>query len=1124
MSHLPAPHPAATTVVKVWCSCPRPPPSPHRHQTGAAAGCCLLTTVAVYYTNNAGTNINITELAGDLSGPGSSTDDRAVLFNGTTGKLVKNSTLHIDAANTGVLLDASNTPGAPRYSFASDTTTGMYRVGANALGFSTGGVLRMTVNAGDVTLTTPLRTPFGSAASPSLALSGGGVYGSSTGNNGVGFASGGATGLTLNANSNVAIGGGTPLNYGNTTGGEGVVFIHEAAAVPTGATTGGISLYNEGDALKAMTTAGSTPLNLTACVEGPASSTDTAIVRFDGTDGDLVKNSVVKVTTGSDRVRAPDGSAALPTYAFSGDTTTGFYLAASGDTGFSTDGVNRLTVGASSTTSTNKILYTSGTEAAPGIRFTGDTDTGLYLEGSSSVGVSSGGGAGLVVSPDANVSLAGGEASSYGSGEGVVFINQATTNPSTNPTSSGLLYVPSGDVDSLAYRDTAGTVTTITSRLEAPVSSTDRAIVRWDGVSGRVVQNSSTTITAAGEVLAADGSAAAPTYSFAGDTDTGMFLASADTLRLSVGGSSELTVNSEVQSDVTVDIPDGVLLTPALSFTSDTNTGLFRSGADTVQFVAGGSAGMTVTFPAATTQPNVTLGSANVAYGATTAGERVVLVEDVSVAPSGTASGGGRFYVSGTTPTYHDDLGGIVDLLNITSGPASSTTNAIARYDGTGGKTIQNTGILIAGTESAIQPPTSTAASPTFAFNASTTTGVYFPSTTSIALSTAGTDRVTMSSAAVTIPSQDLQADAGVEVGGATGASYSLSAANMIADIQNASGSFAWSNSTDTIMTTSGTNLSLDNNLVFTEGTETFDIGNNGTSYDFGSNGTTPKDIVFSAGGSTILNFNETDNVEFSVDITSLGRFACSGTGGTTDYNFSVGADTNRGMTIHGTTAFGFASAPGVYVYENHVVALSGNITPNANSGSGVVHVRNSTSIPTTATSGTGLVMYTSDSGVRGFGAVDNAGTSRTIFDSYRERANITLSSFTVSTASSTNTDGQTWTEVDNSGVVGTTTGEMMTGDDVFVTFTATAEWASNSTGYRRLTIMRKTAGPTYTKLNGVLTSAVNGTVTAQTVSFFGSVDASADELTVQVEQTSGGDLDVDLTATFVRYTTNEAV
>lgn len=51
-----------------------------------------------------------------------------------------------------------------------------------------------------------------------------------------------------------------------------------------------------------------------------------------------------------------------------------------------------------------------------------------------------------------------GTSGSYGSGQGVVFIQNGTTVPTVNPTGGGVLYVESG---ALKYKGSSGTVTTI---------------------------------------------------------------------------------------------------------------------------------------------------------------------------------------------------------------------------------------------------------------------------------------------------------------------------------------------------------------------------------------------------------------------------------------------------------------------------------------------------------------------------------------------------------------------------------------------------------------------------------------------------------------------------------------
>lgn len=46
----------------------------------------------------------------------------------------------------------------------------------------------------------------------------------------------------------------------------------------------------------------------------------------------------------------------------------------------------------------------------------------------------------------------------YGSGKGVLFVANATTAPTANPTNGGILYVQAG---ALKYRGSSGTITTI---------------------------------------------------------------------------------------------------------------------------------------------------------------------------------------------------------------------------------------------------------------------------------------------------------------------------------------------------------------------------------------------------------------------------------------------------------------------------------------------------------------------------------------------------------------------------------------------------------------------------------------------------------------------------------------
>ncbi len=104
------------------------------------------------------------------------------------------------------------------------------------------------------------------------------------------------------------------------------------------------------------------------------------------------------------------------------------------------------------------------------------------------------------------------------------------------------------------------------------------------------------TISAAGitpvaPLLFADGTAGAPSMSFASDTDTGMMRFGANAVGIVAGAVVRLTIDSStVTSTLPLRLADGSAASPAMSFASDTDTGIYRSAADTVNIgVAGAS-------------------------------------------------------------------------------------------------------------------------------------------------------------------------------------------------------------------------------------------------------------------------------------------------------------------------------------------------------------------------------------------------------------------------------------------------------------------------------------------------------------------------------------------------------
>jgi len=94
--------------------------------------------------------------------------------------------------------------------------------------------------------------------------------------------------------------------------------------------------------------------------------------------------------------------------------------------------------------------------------------------------------------------------------------------------------------------------------------------------------------------LAGD-SATAPSFSFTGDTNTGMFSPGADQAAITTNGVARLTVTT---AQFTGTLPwrgqNGTAAAPALSASGDTNTGIYFPAADTIGFTEGGVEAMRI--------------------------------------------------------------------------------------------------------------------------------------------------------------------------------------------------------------------------------------------------------------------------------------------------------------------------------------------------------------------------------------------------------------------------------------------------------------------------------------------------------------------------------------------------
>ena len=412
----------------------------------------------------------------------------------------------------------------------------------------------------------------------------------------------------------------------------------------------------------------------TADTVGPSSATDNAVARFDATTGKLLQNSSVTISDAA-------GVAGVKTIALSGatsgtltvqpgGTTTNHTLTMPSTQGAASSYLKNNGAGALTWASAGDATGPSSATDNAVARF--DATTGKLLQNS-----------GVTISDTADlagvktVALSGSTSGVLTLQPGATTTNHTLTLPSAQGAASSLLQNNGSGTLTWAAASTADTV--------GPSSATDNAVARFDLTTGKLLQNSGVTVSdtadlAGVKTVALSGSTSGVLTLQPGATTTNHTL----TLPSAQGEASSLLQNNGSgtltwAAASTADTVGPSSATDNAVARFDLTTGkLLQNSSVTISDAAGVAGVKTIALSGATS------GTLTVQPGGTTTDHTLTF-------PS--AQGAASSYLK------NDGAGALTwASAGDATGPSSATDNAVARFDLTTGKLLQDSGVTISDT------------------------------------------------------------------------------------------------------------------------------------------------------------------------------------------------------------------------------------------------------------------------------------------------------------------------------------------------------------------------------------------------------------------------------------------
>lgn len=520
----------------------------------------------------------------------------------------------------GLLLN-NGTALLPSLAFESDPNTGLYRNGADDLGITVGGTIRMQINTSSIHSYLSHYFEDGSGSFP-----------------GISFTLDTDTGIFRAGPNDIAIsvGGGVKfeINTANVFSDLPFVITPTSNQLVLGTT-------------RTVTIHAPTPATSSRIWTLPDLSTSPTFAALEGTQiftGTKTLSSVSSITSATN-LSAHTGVLRL---ANNSDAVSWRNAADSADLALAVDASNQLTFNGTpletSALTSAHIFVGNASNSATDTAMTGDisiTNTGVTTIGAATV---TGSKIAATTITDANIAAAaaiavtkiatgtanqvlgvnnGGTANEFktitgttdeitvtgGVGTITLATPQAIATTSTPTFASETLTATSNQ---LVLGAIAGPNITVT----APAPAASRTYTIPDGgtsasfVLTQAAQTIAGQLTLSSALLGTAGTVSLPGYSFSGDTNTGIYNAGADDIRVTTNGVDRITANtSSIHSFLAHYFEDGSAASPSLSFSTDINTGIYSVGADDIGLSTGGTLRFDLSTTAATLRLPLTITS-----------------------------------------------------------------------------------------------------------------------------------------------------------------------------------------------------------------------------------------------------------------------------------------------------------------------------------------------------------------------------------------------------------------------------------------------------------------------------------------------------------------------------------